>query len=145
MEQRIGLPTFFRGWGVLAGALSVAEGVCGGVVGDVWGWSGGDSAETSSITAFLVDRQRLPFVSRWCPIWNIWRVSGVLGKDQNMVVEDALILRRCVQIHGSVGWCPKGYVFLYSLDVDVCIMDVTWTLVSGAICRIISSLSFYNS
>ena len=42
-----------HGCSVLAGALSVAEGVCGDVGGWVWGWIGDDSAETSSMTAFL--------------------------------------------------------------------------------------------
>ena len=40
MGRRIGLPDLVCGWGVLVGALSVAEGVCGGVVGVVVAFSG---------------------------------------------------------------------------------------------------------
>ena len=55
------LPDLVCGWGVLVGALSVAEGVCVGVVSGVWGWSGDDSAGASSMTGFFksIDRNCL--------------------------------------------------------------------------------------
>ena len=51
--RQIGLPDLVRCWDVRAGAMSVAEGVCGDLGGEVSGWIGDDSPETSSMTAFL--------------------------------------------------------------------------------------------